>query len=108
MKEKRPISRRSFLRTVVGSAAIGGSSVMVSGCATLANSDSDPFDPIGRGYGGGRHGRYPDHYEECTDADRGRESDPRGRGRDCGRPPQSCTDSDSGRYQDPPGRGRRC
>lgn len=106
MASKGPINRRSFLRAVVGTAALGGSGAMVTGCATLANSDSDPFDPIGGGYG--RQRGYPDHYEQCTDSDRGRESDPRGRGRNCAAPPQSCTDSDSGRYQDPAGRGRRC
>lgn len=105
MSSNGPMSRRSFLRRVAGGAVIGGAGAMVTGCATLANTDSDPYDPIGQGYG--QQG-YPDHYEECTDADRGRYSDPRGRGRNCAPPPQSCSDSDSGRYQDPVGQGRRC
>ena len=106
MDSKGPINRRSFLRAVVGTAALGGSTAMVSGCATLANSDSDPFDPIGGGYG--RRNGYPDQYEQCTDSDRGSQSDPRGRGRNCSGQQQACSDNDSGQYQDPAGRGRRC
>jgi hypothetical protein len=102
MDKKPSISRRSFLRRVVGGAALGGAGAMVTGCATLANTDSDPYDPIGEGYG---RPDYPD--DQCTDSDRGRYSDPRGQGRNC-RQPVACNDSDAGRNADPSGQGRRC
>jgi hypothetical protein len=98
MTARRPISRRSFLRRVGGTMALGSGASALGGCVGIA--DSDPYDPIGHG-GYGRH--YPPP-EECTDSDTGRYSDPPGRGR-CG-PPAGCTDSDDGRYRDPPGQGR--
>ena len=101
MKPTHRINRRSFLRSVAGTAAIGGGALATSGCTTLANTDSDTgrwADPIGGGRG--RHGR---GYGGYTDADRGRYADPPGRGRGDGGGP---TDSDTGRYADPVGRGR--
>jgi len=55
MKATRSISRRSFLGSIGGGAAATGALLLLSGCATLGYSDSDPYDPIGGG--GGGHGR---------------------------------------------------
>jgi hypothetical protein len=67
----------------------------------LANSDSDPYDPIGGGYGGhgrgGGRGRGGGHGGGRGHGGGGG----RGRGGEGG-----CTDSDSGRNADPAGRGR--
>ena len=95
MKVTRKISRRSFLGSIGGGAAMAGALLTLTGCATLGYSDSDPYDPIGGGYGGrGRRG-----------GRRGDDDDGRGRG---GRGRGGCSDNDSGRYADPSGRGRRC
>jgi hypothetical protein len=88
MKARRGMSRRSFLGRIGGGTVAAGALLTLTGCATLANSDSDPYDPIGGGYGGrGRRG--------------GRGGGGRGRGGERG-----CTDSDSGRNADSAGRGR--
>lgn len=99
MRPTRSISRRSFLTRVGGAVTLGAGAGALSGCVGLA--DADPYDPLGRPYGGGR---VPPPRGGCTDEDSGRYSDPPGRGR-CAPPPRGCTDSDSGEYGDPAGQG---
>jgi hypothetical protein len=84
----RSITRRSFLGRITGGAAAIGSLVTLTGCTTLANTDSDPYDPIGGGYGG--HGRGGGGHRRRRRRDR----------------EEGGSDRDSGRYADPPGRGR--
>ena len=74
MKPTRKLSRRSFLRRVGGGALGAGSFLALTGCATTGYSDSDPYDPVGGGYGR-RNGR------GYSDDDRGPYADPVGRGR---------------------------
>ena len=92
MRALRPVSRRSFLATVVGAAAatslFSDAAHAQSGC-----SDHDPSDPAGNGRS----------CNGCTDTD---SSDSTGFGRHCPPPPRSgCSDRDPG---DPPGNGVTC
>lgn len=91
----RKISRRSFLGRIGAGTVGAGALVTLTGCATFGYTDSDPYDPIGGGYGGrGGHGG-------------GRGGHGRGRGgRGRGRGEGGYTDSDRGRNADPAGRGR--
>jgi hypothetical protein len=99
MKAVRKISRRSFLGSIGGGAAAAGALLTLTGCATLGYSDSDPYDPIGGGYGG-RRGR--------GGGRRGDDGYGRGGGGRGERGGGGCSDSDGGRNADPSGRGRRC
>jgi hypothetical protein len=99
MNPIRKISRRSFLGRI-GAGTVGAGALMtLTGCATFGYSDSDPYDPIGGGYGGdgygGRGGR----------SDRGGGGRGRGRG-GRGRGGGGYTDNDRGPNADPAGRGR--
>ena len=98
MNVTRKISRRSFLGRIGGGAAAAGALLVLTGCATLGYSDSDPYEPLGAGGDGGRGRR----------GRRGDDADGRGRGGRGGRGGGSCSDSDGGRNADPSGRGRRC
>ncbi len=94
MKPSRPVSRRSFLATVAGSAVTGGALLTVHGRAGAGQvTDSDPGDPVGHGRGGGTG---------VTDGD---PSDPVGRGRGGGAT-DSGTGVTDGDPSDPVGRGR--
>ena len=78
---RRFINRRSFMGSVVGSAA-AGSLLVVSGDALAGQSGCSDSDPLSRG------------------------GDPGGQGRNCAnRPRTGCSDSDP---TDPGGRGRNC
>ena len=123
MKASRRLSRRSFVASVIGGAALGGSATaLVTGQAQAQNTrysgvtDSDTGEHADRpGYGVGTRNQY-------TDRDTGPNADPQFHGRGPnGRPPGSpsgqgsygepatgCSDSDSGPGSDPGGRGRRC
>lgn len=116
--EVRRVSRRSFLGKVIGGAAIGA--VAIVGGATEAQaqcSDSDPYDPGGRGRHCGRRrtgitdrdpsdpvgrgrGRRRRYRSGITDRD---PYDPVGNGRGRRRGRTGCTDSDP---SDPGGNGR--
>lgn len=91
--EVRRVSRRSFLGRVAGGAAFGAAAIVVGTSATpaAAQTDRDPYDPVGRGRGG----------SGVTDSDTGRYADPIGRGR--GRRGSGVTDRDP---YDPVGNGR--
>ncbi len=99
MVTERRMSRRDTLSSVglgVAGAALATVGFASSGSAQEAVpqcSDSDPYDPGGRGRhcGGG--------YSGCSDSD---PYDPGGNGRHCGR---TCSDSDP---YDPGGHGRHC
>ena len=106
MKTIRRLSRRSFLGTVAGGAALaGGAMVALSGTAGAVQSsdnDSGPrSDPPG---GGTRTGRTDQDSSDrpgrgtATGLNDSDPSDPPNRGR-------GCSDNDPG---DPPRRGRRC
>ena len=95
MSEIRKLSRRSFLGKVVGGAAVGALAITVGATEAQAQTDSDPYDPIG----GGRGRR-----TGITDSDRGANADPAGNGRGGRR--SGITDSDSGANADPAGNGR--
>ena len=133
MAKRGKISRRSFLVKVAGGSLTLGAGSVVSACATTGYTDSDPYDPVGGGRGGG-------YRSGITDADSGAYADPAGNGRGRsgitdsdpsdpvgngrgrsgitdsdpsdpvgnGRGRRNCTDSDTGSYADPVGRGRRC
>ena len=114
MTELRKPSRRSFLRQVAGGAVGVGAMAIIgteaagaaatNGATVLdpARSDSDPSDPS-------RSDSDPVgvNTQGCSDSDRGRNADPVGRGRHCGRRPgyTGLTDSDTGRGRDAPGYG---
>ena len=94
----RKVSRRSFLGKVVGGTALGAVAVIAGvGAAgpAQAQTDSDPYDPVGRGRGSG-----------ITDSD---PYDPvgRGRGRRYRRRRRGSGITDRDPY-DPVGNGRRC
>lgn len=94
MRQFRKLNRRSFVRTVLGSAAATASLALVGGRAqSQPVTDTDPSDPAGQGRGGrGGSGG-------VTDRDSGPGADPMGRGRG----PASTGDSDS---SDPAGYAR--
>ncbi|MCU0882513.1 MAG: hypothetical protein MUF14_07590 [Hyphomonadaceae bacterium] len=54
-------TKRSFLSAILGSATLGGSAAVLTGCVTVATgyetglNDSDPTDAAGYGRGGGGH-----------------------------------------------------
>jgi hypothetical protein len=76
MRPDRKLTRRSFVRRVLGgSIAAGGALALIGGEARAQVTDSDPSDPAGQGRGGG-----------VTDSDSGPGADPAGRGRGGGRP----------------------
>ena len=123
MKASRRLSRRSFVASVIGGAALGGSATaLVTGGAQAQNirytgvTDSDTGEHADRpGYGTGVRNQY-------TDQDRGPNADaqfhgrgpneraegaPSGSGR-YDEPATNCSDSDGGPNADPGGRGRRC
>jgi hypothetical protein len=121
MKPTRKLSRRSFMETVLGSAAMSGAALFADG-ATAQNirytgvTDSDTGEHADRpGYGTGVRNQY-------TDRDTGPNADPQFHGRGPnGRPEDSpsgtgrydepvsgCSDTDAGPGADPGGRGRRC
>ncbi|MEQ1510016.1 MAG: twin-arginine translocation signal domain-containing protein [Sphingopyxis sp.] len=117
MSDKKPIDRRSFLSTVAGAAALmGGSALFISGEAearrrrTSGITDQDSRDQAGNGRGRtgltdrdsrdvAGNGRYGNN--GVSDGDRGRGSDPTGRG--VRGHPRGTTDSDP---TDGSGRGR--
>ena len=123
MKASRRLSRRSFVASVIGGAALGGSATaLVTGQAQAQNTrysgvtDSDTGEHADRpGYGVGVRNQY-------TDRDTGPGADPQFHGRgpngrppgapsgqgSYGEPPTNCSDTDSGANADPGGRGRRC
>jgi len=77
MRPDRKLTRRSFVRRVLGgSIAAGGALALIGGEAHAQVTDSDPNDPAGQGRGGGG----------VTDSDSGPAADPAGRGRGGGRP----------------------
>ena len=117
--EVRYVARRSFLSRVVGGAVIGTVAV-VAGVTTAtpaeAQTDRDPYDPVGRGRGRGITDRDPSDpvgrgrgvrrrrrrgWSGITDRDPG---DPVGNGRGRRRR-RICTDRDP---SDPVNRGRWC
>lgn len=91
---ERPMSRRSSV-AVVGAALIGAAGIVATTPerAEAQCSDSDPYDPAGRGRRCGVSG--------CSDSD---PNDPGGNGRHC-RAASGCSDSDP---YDPGGNGRHC
>ena len=120
-------SRRSFLRTVVGGAALSGAASIVNGayaqgrtwsanevaCASgITDSDGGAeADPVGKGRGPGitdsDSGKRADQagYGQgtgVTDEDSGESADRAGYGRGA----RSVTDRDSGAHADPVGQGR--
>jgi hypothetical protein len=123
MKASRRLTRRSFVASVLGGAALGGSATaLITGRAQAQNmrysgvTDSDTGEHADRpGYGVGTRNQY-------TDRDTGPNADPQFHGRGPnGRPegsvsgqgsygdaPSGCSDNDSGPGSDPGGRGRRC
>ena len=123
MKASRKLNRRSFVASVVGGAALGGSATaFLTGAAAAQNTrysgvtDSDTGEHADRpGYGTGTRNQY-------TDRDTGPNADPQfhGRGPNGRRegspsgtgaydePATNCSDTDGGPNADPGGRGRRC
>jgi hypothetical protein len=120
--EVRKVSRRSFLGRVLGGAVIGTVAVIGGATPAEAQTDSDPYDPVGggRGYrrryrsgitdrdpydpvggGRGRRRRRRRGWTGITDRD---PSDPVGNGRGRRRR-RICTDRDP---YDPVNRGRWC
>ena len=99
MAKKGTLSRRSFLTTVAGTAALAGATSVVTGSAQAqnytGNTDSDTGSYADRA-GYGRTG--------YTDSDGGSNADRAGYGRGGGR--TGITDSDSGSYADAAGNGR--
>src|ERR1700712_3323381 len=123
MKASRRLNRRSFVASVVGGAALGGSATaFVTGQARAqkmrhsGGTDSDTGEHADRpGYGTGTRNQYTDQ-DTGPNADaqfhgRGpngrREGAPSGQG-SYGEGASGCSDSDSGPGSDPGGRGRRC
>lgn len=100
MKDLRKVSRRSFMKRVVGGAVAGGGAlVMLSGRAeALQVTDRDTgsnSDAPGRGYTG------------YSDSDSGSNADRANHGRSRqGRTSRGCTDNDSGPNADGAGQGR--
>ena len=105
---ERPMGRRSSM-AMLGGAVLGAAGLAATGRASAQEAeplctDSDPYDPAGRGRGRGISDSDPSDPAGCgrrtgiSDSD---PSDPAGRGR--GR--RSCSDSDP---YDPAGRGRHC
>ncbi len=113
MKPGGKLNRRSFLATVAGASFVGAAGV-VTGSASAETveqcSDSDTGSNSDPG-GRGRNCGTRNRVRQpsnCSDSDTGRYGDPGGNGRRCSSPQESCSDSDTGRYSDPSGRGRRC
>lgn len=119
MKASRRLNRRSFVASVIGGAALGGSATaLVTGRAEAQNTrysgvtDSDTGQHADRpGYGTGVRTQHTDR-DTGPNADaqfhgRGPQGDISGQGR-YGEYPSSCSDSDGGTGSDPGGRGVRC
>jgi len=119
--EVRKVSRRSFISKVIGGAMIGTVAVIAPTAPAEAQiTDSDPYDPVGRGrgrrryrsgitdrdpsdpVGNGRGRRRRRYTSGITDRD---PYDPVGNGRGRRRRRRICSDSDP---YDPGGQGRRC
>ena len=97
----RKVSRRSFLGRVLGGAVIGTVAVIAAAEPAEAQyTDSDPYDPVGRGRGYRRRRRRG--WTGITDRD---PYDPVGNGRGRRRRRRICTDRDP---YDPVNRGRWC
>lgn len=101
MQSKRRINRRSFLSSVVGTAA-AGPLLVVSDGASAGQSGCSDSDPLSRGGDPGGRGRNCANRPRtgCSDRD---PTDPGGAGRNC--TPTGCTDRDP---TDPSGSGRNC
>jgi hypothetical protein len=119
MKAARRLNRRSFVASVIGGAALGGSATaLVTGRAEAQNTrycgvtDSDTGEHADRpGYGTGVRNQYTDR-DTGPNADRqfhgrGPQGEISGQGR-YGEYPSGCSDSDGGPGSDPGGRGVRC
>jgi len=123
MKASRRLNRRSFVASVIGGAALGGSATaLVTGAARAQNTrysgvtDSDTGEHADRpGYGVGTRNNYTDQ-DTGPNADRqfhGRGPNGRSEGSVSGtarygEAPSGCSDNDSGPGSDPGGRGTRC
>jgi hypothetical protein len=110
MTEKKTLSMEDIVtesrlgrRATIGSVGLGIAALASVGIASSASaqeaeplcSDSDPYDPGGRG-------RHCGSYGGCSDSD---PYDPGGRGRHCGGGYSGCSDADP---YDPGGGGRSC
>jgi len=123
MKASRKLNRRSFVASVVGGAAFGGSATaLITGRAEAQNTrysgvtDSDTGEHADRpGYGTGSRNQYTDQ-DTGPNADaqfHGRGPNARNEGSVSGQgryqePVSGCSDTDGGSGADPGGRGRRC
>lgn len=86
MIRPRPVTRRSFLRSVIGGGAVGGSMALV-GCGPLMRAATNE--------------------QVCVDGDTGANADPIDGGRGCaGRQRTNITDNDTGQGSDPVDYGR--
>ena len=72
MRPRRKLTRRSFVRRVLGSSIATGVFALIGGEARAQVTDSDPNDPVGQGRGGGTG---------VTDSDSGAGADRVGQGR---------------------------
>jgi hypothetical protein len=120
MKTSRRLNRRSFVASVIGGAALGGSATaLVSGRAEaqtmpytgVTDSDTGAGHADRPGYGTGVRNQHTDR-DTGPNADaqfhgRGQPGDISGQGR-YGEYPSGCSDSDRGSGSDPGGRGTSC
>lgn len=107
--KRQQFSRRSFLATVAGGAAVGPLTVFVPAASAQPGcTDRDPSPPRGDPVNQGRNCRgsdsQPPPRSGCSDSD---PTDPSGQGRNCtaGGQQTGCSDNDP---SDPMGGGRNC
>jgi hypothetical protein len=119
MKTSRRLNRRSFIASVAGGTALGGSAIaLVTGRAEAQNTRYSGVTDSDTGLGADRPGYGTGVRTQHTDRDTGPNADAQFHGRGppgdisgqgrYGEYPSGCSDSDGGTGADPGGRGVRC